>query len=124
MAKQQSLRNDGPKQIADAWKLISKLAKDFANSLHAVCTNPADDRQTVDESLNWLEFCVKSICELIQTSVERLFDHSDDIKKKVAFKLNTFYAMILHNLSELYSKKLFRGQTFFIEFIVTMSSVL
>lgn len=124
LANQQSLRNDGPKPIADAWKMVSKLAKEFANTYCSVWENQSKtNRQTIDDSLNWLEFCVKTVCELIVTSIERLFGEPDVTKKKLQFKLNGFYAMILHSLSELYPGEMFRGQTFFIEFIMILTSV-
>lgn len=123
LANQQSLKNDEPKSIAVAWKLVSKLAKDFANTYGSVWENQSNtNRQTTDDSLNWLEFCVKTVCDLIGTSIDRLFGESDVPKKRLQIKLNTFYAMFLHSLSELYSGEMFRGQTFFIEFIMMLTS--
>lgn len=123
LANQQSLRNDGPKPISDAWKLVSKLAKEFANTYRSVWKNQSNNhRQTIDDSLNWLEFCVKTVCELIVTSIERLFGEPDVTKKKLQFKLNGFYAMILHSLSELYPGEMFPVEMF-IEFIMILTSV-
>lgn len=123
LANQQSLRNDGPKPIADAWKLVSKLAREFSNNYRSIRENQANNnKQITDDSLNWLEYCVKTICELIGTSIDRLLSESDVPKKKLQFKLNTFYAMFLHSLSDLYSGEMFRGQTFFIEFIMLLNS--
>lgn len=128
LANQQSLRNDGPKPIADAWKLVSKLAKEFANTYRSVSIlenqlNNNSRQTTDDQSLMWLEFCVKTVCDLIVSGIGRLFDESDVPKKTIQIKLNTFYAMFLHSLSELYPGEMFRGQSFFIEFIMILTSV-
>lgn len=109
LAYHKSKRKDEPKQIADAWKFVSKLAKDFETVHHNKRST-----QTPDTYLEWLEICVQSICEIIEENIEHMFDQITENQNTITSKLNTFYAMLLQNLSNQYSHQHFRGQTVFL----------
>lgn len=70
-----SLQTD-VKSIASTWKHISKLATGY-HSVYLTLQQQPDDA-TSNDSLDWLNMCIESICKLIE---ENLAKSSDAVKK-------------------------------------------